>query len=400
MLVELRVQNLGVIEEVRIELGPGMIALTGETGAGKTLVVEALELLVGGRADSTLVRPGADEALVEGRFTDDEREVILARALAKHGRSRAWVDGRMAPVSSLADAGRTLVDLAGQHAHQSLLDPASQRAALDSFAGIDLAPMKAARDRVAELERRLASLGGDERMRVREMDLLRYQVGEIDAARLREAGEESELEAEEERLANAAALREVAASSLVDLVGDSDPSATSDDASIDGLITRVLRNLPIDGPLGSVRERLVSVQSEVSDLTLDLRQVAEEWYDDPERLSEVRTRRQLLRELRRKYGETLEDVIEFGQQAKKRLAQLASAEEHASKLQGEVEQANSALNLQREAVRSLRREAAPLLAENVERRLQRLAMAKARIEVSVGTTGAGDDFTILLGANP
>src|SRR5579864_8231704 len=132
MLIELRVRDLGVIESVALDLGPGMTALTGETGAGKTLLVEALELLVGGRADPSLVRPGAAEALVEGRFTvDDEDEVILARAVPAQGRSRAWIDGRMAPVSALAEAGARLVELHGQHSQQSLLDGAAQRRALD-----------------------------------------------------------------------------------------------------------------------------------------------------------------------------------------------------------------------------------------------------------------------------
>src|ERR1039458_6739381 len=141
MLVELRVQDLGVIEEVTLDLETGMTALTGGTGAGKTLLVEALELLVGGRADPVLVRPGADQALVEGRFIVDDEEVILARAVAVKGRSRALIDGRMAPVSALAEAGARLVDLHGQHAHQSLLDPAMQRRSLDVFCGIGLAPL-------------------------------------------------------------------------------------------------------------------------------------------------------------------------------------------------------------------------------------------------------------------
>lgn len=151
MLVELRVRDLGVIEDTSLALGPGMTALTGETGAGKTLVVEALELLVGGRADPVLVRSGATEARVEGRFftsspgageTDaGETETILARSVPASGRSRAWLDGAMATASALSEAGAHLVDLHGQHSHQSLLDPASQRAALDAFAGIDLAPL-------------------------------------------------------------------------------------------------------------------------------------------------------------------------------------------------------------------------------------------------------------------
>ncbi|MDP8938492.1 MAG: AAA family ATPase, partial [Actinomycetota bacterium] len=146
MLTELHVRDLGVIAELTLVLPSGMTALTGETGAGKTLLVEAIELLVGGRADPVLVRPGAQEARVEGRFTtEDGEEVVLARAVPREGRSRAYVDGRLATAAELADAGRALVDLHGQHSHQSLLSTAAQRGALDRFGSVDLAPLEAAR---------------------------------------------------------------------------------------------------------------------------------------------------------------------------------------------------------------------------------------------------------------
>src|SRR2546421_6542083 len=175
MLVELVVRDLGVIADLSLVLHPGMTALTGETGAGKTLVVEAIELLVGGRADSVLVRPGAGEATIEGRFVDDESEVVLARTVPASGRSRAHLDGRMVPVAGLAEAGAALVDLHGQHAHQSLLTASTQRAALDQFGVIDHASVLAARSQLAAVDQGLASLGGDERSRARELDLLRFQ---------------------------------------------------------------------------------------------------------------------------------------------------------------------------------------------------------------------------------
>ena len=138
MLVELVVQDLGVIADIRLLLGPGLTALTGETGAGKTMLVEALELLVGGKADSALVRPGADEATIEGRFVLDDEEIVLARVVPAVGRSRAYVNGRIAPASALSERGTKLVDLHGQHEHQSLLSPSVQRHALDRFGSVDL----------------------------------------------------------------------------------------------------------------------------------------------------------------------------------------------------------------------------------------------------------------------
>src|SRR3954462_1550087 len=160
MLTELAVSNLGVIADVTLVFDGGMTALTGETGAGKTLLVTAIELLVGGRADASVVRPGADEARVDGRFvTPDGREVVLTRVVPADGRSRAYVDGRPAPVSALSELGGELVDLHGQHAHQSLLAPSTQRSALDAFGGADLEPLRTARAEVARLDDALAALG-------------------------------------------------------------------------------------------------------------------------------------------------------------------------------------------------------------------------------------------------
>ena len=178
MLHELRVENLGIIAELNLVLGPGMTVLTGETGAGKTMLVEAIELLVGGRADPTLVRPGASEARVEGRFVLDGGELVMARVIAVEGRSRAYVNARLATVANLSEEGTHLVDLHGQHSHQSLLSVAAQRTALDRFGAVDHVPLRAARARLAEIDGALGALGGDARQRAREIDQLRFQVYE------------------------------------------------------------------------------------------------------------------------------------------------------------------------------------------------------------------------------
>ncbi|MFZ0059587.1 MAG: AAA family ATPase, partial [Acidimicrobiales bacterium] len=208
MLGELRVRELGVIEDVDIVFGPGLTAITGETGAGKTLVVEALELLVGGRADASIVRSGAVETTIEGRFVAGDAEVVLARTIPRTGRSRAAVDGRLAPLAALEEAGRDLVDLYGQHAHQSLLRPTTQRSALDQFAGVDLEPVRGLRREIAACDEELAALGGDERQRRRELDLLRFEADEIAAAAIVSADEDEALATEEETLRAAASLRE------------------------------------------------------------------------------------------------------------------------------------------------------------------------------------------------
>ncbi|HUF83610.1 MAG TPA: AAA family ATPase, partial [Acidimicrobiia bacterium] len=213
MLIELHVENLGVIERATLTLGPGVTALTGETGAGKTMLVEAIELLVGGRADASIVRTGAEEARIDGRIeiqghSGEIDEVVLTRVVPAAGRSRAYVNGRPATVATLADMARDLIDLHGQHAHQSLLGASTQRAALDEFGGVDLAPLRAARARITEIDAELATLGGDERARAREIDLLRFQVGELDAAEIVDAREDARLAVEESTLGDVVAHRE------------------------------------------------------------------------------------------------------------------------------------------------------------------------------------------------
>ena len=391
MLLELAVRDLGVIADLTLLLGPGMTALTGETGAGKTLLVEAIELLVGGRADSGLVRPGADEARIDGRFVRGDEEIVLSRVIPSDGRSRAYVDGRPVPVAALAEHGAALVDLHGQHAHQSLLQAAVQRASLDRFAGIDLAPLRDARGRVAELDAELAALGGDARARAREIDLLRYQVTELDAAGLDDAGEDATLEAEEDLLAQAVAHQEAG--------GAAHESLTGDGGAADAIATAIAA---IDGraPFADIERRLRSVAAEVADASTEVRATAEGIADDPERLAAVRARRNLLRELQRKYGDSLAEVIAYRDETGERLRELESYEERAAAL--EVARAAGAEAAQREAalVGAARREAAPALARAVEAHLGDLAMPNARLEVSVGGDDPGDDVSFLLAANP
>jgi DNA repair protein RecN (Recombination protein N) len=403
MLVELRVKDLGVIESVTLDLESGMTALTGETGAGKTLLVEALELLVGGRADPVLVRPGADQALVEGRFIVDDDEVILARAVATKGRSRAWIDGRMAPVSALAEIGARLVDLHGQHAHQSLLDPVVQRRSLDSFAGIDTGPLLAARAACRSLAAELDSLGGDARARAREIDLLRHQLAEIDGAGLENPDEDADLAIEEERLAEASAHRLAAAEALSALDADDSSASGARGGGAHGAVDQIgaaRRALAGRAPLADVSARLAAVQADAADIATELRQVVETWEDDPARLADVRARRNTLHELARKYGEGVTGVLAYAEEIRARVASLESVEERAAALQAEIASAEARLAAVEADVGAARRRGAPDLARAVERRLRTLAMPRARLEVTVGERDPGEDVAFLLGANP
>jgi DNA repair protein RecN (Recombination protein N) len=391
MLLELSVRDLGVIAELRLTFGAGMTALTGETGAGKTLVVEALELAVGGRADPLLVRPGAEEAWVEARFERDGEEVVLARAVPAAGRSRGYLNGRMAPASALSDEGARLLDLHGQHSHQSLLGAATQRSSLDRFAGIDHAPLRDAKRRLGEVDAALADLGGDERSRARELDLLRFQVRELDAAAVQHPEEDAQLEAEEDVLADAVAHR-LAASTAHD--------ALAADGGGADRVAVALAQLAGRAPLAAIAERVRAIAAELAEAGADLRRAAEEMEEDPERLAAVQTRRALLHDLRRKYGDTLADVMTFAAQARARLADLDGYEARAAELDQERGQALAAVAAAETIIGKARRRAAPKLAVAVQQHLQGLAMGGARFEVSVGPDDPGDDVTFLLGANP
>ncbi|HEX7276660.1 MAG TPA: DNA repair protein RecN, partial [Acidimicrobiales bacterium] len=394
MLVELHVRDLGVIADLTLVLQPGMTALTGETGAGKTLVVEAIELLVGERADPVLVRPGADEARVEGRFVVGEEEVVLARVVPRAGRSRAYVDGHLATVAELAEIGGRLVDLHGQHAHQSLLGGRVQRAALDRFGRIDLAPLAAARTKVTAVDGALAGLGGDARARAREIDLLAFQVGELDAAGLTDPDEDDALEVEEELLAEATAHRQA---------GVAAHAALRDDGGAADAVALAIEAVGGRKPFAEIESRLRSVAAELDEAAADARRTADAIAEDPERLDQVRARRRQLRELCRKYGERLSDVLEYGADARMRLAELHSHDERVTELEEERIVAVAAVEQAAAAVGRARREAAPRLAAAVERHLRELALPRARFEVAVAAQEddpAGTTATFLLGANP
>lgn len=391
MLTELHIEDLGVIERQDIVLGAGLTVLTGETGAGKTMLVEAINLLVGGRADVARLRPGATEARVEGRFIDGDEEYVLCRVVPADGRSRAYVNGRLATVSTLAEIGARLVDLHGQHAHQSLLGAATQRAALDRYAGVDLAPLRAARARLTEIDAHLATLGGDSRSRAREIDLLRFQLDELDAAAVDDPDEESVLEALEETLADAVAHRDAAAQAVAALVDD---GGAADAAST------ALARLGHRAPFTAEATRLRSLLEELHDVASELRSRGEGIDDDPERLAGVRARRQGLRELCRKYGDTLTEVIAYRAEVAERLAELESYEERAAELERERRGALDAERSAAAAIGAQRRAAAPQLADAVATHLAELAMPHARVEVSVGDADPGDDVVFLLAANP
>ncbi len=395
MLTELHIENLGVIERVELSLGGGLTAVTGETGAGKTMLVEAIELLVGGRADTAMVRHGAAEARVDGRFVmADGGERVLTRVVPADGRSRAYVDGRLATVASLAEIAADIVDLHGQHAHQSLLSTATQRAALDRFGDVDLASLRAARARLTEIDAELAALGGDERARAREIDLLRFQVDELDAAAVVDPDEDRALDAEETVLADATAHREAAAAAT---------SALSDDGGARDALSAALGLLDGRSPFSVEASRLRDLLAELDDLIGAVRAGGESIDEAPERLADIRDRRQTLKNLRRKYGDDLASVMGFHAEAEERLRELEQFDQRAAALDELRQQALAAERRAAEVVGRRRRIAGPQLAAAVETELQRLAMEHAAVGVEIGDHDddhPGDRVQFVLAANP
>jgi DNA repair protein RecN (Recombination protein N) len=395
MLTELHIENLGVIERIELTLGPGLTAMTGETGAGKTMLVEAIELLVGGRADASMVRHGAAEARIDGRFvTVDGDERVLTRVIPAEGRSRAYLDGRLATVASLAEVAADIVDLHGQHAHQSLLSTATQRAALDEFGDVDLGPLRSARARLTEIDAELAALGGDERSRAREIDLLRFQVDELDTAAVVDAGEDVALDAEETVLADATAHREAAAAAV---------SALADDGGARDGLASALGALDGRAPFAEQASRIRDLLAELDDVIAEVRAGGESIDEAPQRLTEIRERRQTLKNLCRKYGDDLAAVMAFHAEVADRLRELEQFDQRAAELDELRLAALAAERDAAEAVGRRRREVGPRLAAAVEAELQRLAMPDAAVAVEIGDhpdDHPGDRVQFLLAANP
>jgi DNA repair protein RecN (Recombination protein N) len=401
MLLELTVENLGAIERAEIALGEGSSALTGETGAGKTLVVAALGLLLGGRADRILVRSGAEEARVEGRFvlpgadpavrrlvsegvleegTGTDAEVVIARAVPASGRaSTARINGRLVTASLLSDIGPHLADIAGQHEEGRIGKARWQRETLDSYAGERAqtlaSEVRAAVTESARIERELADLRAGERQRSRELDVLRYEIAEIEAASPR-PGESSDVSSELARIENAEALAEGLTESAAALGGEGGAQELVNDAR-----SRLARLSEVDPALKDLEKRLSSIDIELADIAADVSgRVAA---PDPEGVSAMRERLEILNRLRRKYGDDESQVLGYLEKAREREEQLARAEHDLPALEKGLKEARERARGSALELSDIRTAAAARLADEIERLLAGLAMETARLDVSL-----------------
>ncbi len=412
MLEELRITGLGVIESATLELGPGLTVITGETGAGKTMVVTALGLLLGGRADSGAVRSGSRSARVEGSLRVGELPVVaaavdaaggevegdtvlLARNVSAEGRSRAFVGGASVPVSRLAEVAEPLVAVHGQSDQHRLLQPRAQRDALDAYGGDatagSLAAYRTLYADLRETERELEEVVANARERAREADLLRFGLSEIEAV-APQPGEDGSLAEEEQRLGHADTLRTAAESAREALSSDEgNPDALAAVAAARTLLDGVRE---FDPAAGGLADRVAEVTYLLSDVAADVASYADGLETDPARLAAVSERRAALVALTRKYGETAADVLAWAESSAARLTELDDTDDRITRLRERRDDLRTRLGAAAEQLSQARMTTARRLSEALTGELDLLAMPHAVLEVTVRQSPADDGLEI------
>ncbi|MDP9795900.1 DNA repair protein RecN (Recombination protein N) [Catenuloplanes nepalensis] len=414
MLEELRITGLGVIEDTTLPLTGGMNVITGETGAGKTMVVTGLGLLFGGRADAGRVRADPGRAVVEGRLrlkgaiadavlaritdagaeADDDGAVMLSRTVTIEGRSRAHVGGRSAPVAVLTDVGERVLAVHGQSDQLRLLRPAEQRAALDRFAGPEheklLETFRETFTKWRKTADDLADRRRNARDRNQEADLLKLGLDEITRVDP-QPGEDDELKAEAQRLEHAEGLRTAAALAYQSVAGGAEAGDETPDAtSLLGTARRTLEGqASVDAKLGDLAVRIEEAATLVADVTAELSSYLDALDADPNRLATIYERRALLRGLTRKYADDIDGVIAWAETARTRLGDLDSSDELLEELEKERQRLEGEVAEQAGRLTAARTEAAGRFAEEVSVELAGLAMPHSRVEVAVLPRTAG-----------
>jgi len=404
LLIELTVRNFAVIEETRLALGPGLNVVTGETGAGKSLLVDALELALGGRGDREVVRSGEQAAYVEAVFQTDAGDnrlsgvlqehglpvendgaLVLTRETNREGRSVSRINGRSVPVSVVRAVGAHLVDIHGQGTHLSLLSPAFQLQMLDTYGSLDTLRSAVAESvaRVRRLETDIATLGTDARLAEQRRDLLAFQLDEIDAAEL-QPGEEESLVQDRELLLNAQVIQEACAAAH-----DAIYAGSSNAADLLASARQTLNRVPDPtGDLTRFLNTLESASAQVEEVARDVRAYGESVDREPGRLEHVDNRLELVRRLKRKYGDTIEAVIAFGEQARHDLGAIEHATERRDELQQELKKMYTQAGTQAWELSERRQDAAGGLERDVTDELAGVGLE--RVQFSCGLVRKND----------
>jgi DNA repair protein RecN (Recombination protein N) len=402
MLKLLRINNIAIISELELEFGSGLSLLTGETGAGKSILIDALGLLFGARASAELIRTGEERAVVEAVFESagaarageahglpvDGEELVLRREVHSSGKGKATVNGALVPVSVLRELAPWLAAIHGQHEPQGLLDPETHIAVLDRHAGLadEAEALAGPFRRLREVEAELDALRRDRREAERRREMLDYQAAEIEKAHLA-AGEEEALRQEKQIQASAGRLAELSSDAYRLLYDDEDAVV-----SRLGQIYRKVEELAaIDPRLAPHLEAKAAVRASLDDLALFLRDYREGLQVSPGRLDEIESRLDLVERLKRKYGATVEEVIAFGARCRADLASLGSPEEREAALQREKEDLAGKYLAAARALSRKRRSAARDLEKKMQSELAELAMEKTRFKVQFQPDVAGDE---------
>ncbi|MBC7808541.1 MAG: DNA repair protein RecN [Akkermansiaceae bacterium] len=426
MLTELAVKDFALVESVRLHFGSGLAILTGETGAGKSILLDALGMALGDRVGAEAIRHGADKARVEAVFAVDGGDVrlkdaletagieieddllILAREVSSAGKSSVRINGRAATISTLRAIGESLVDIHGQHEHQSLLATERHVEILDAWCGAEVEKPKAEvatlYQKASDAAKELETLRADARERVRTLDLLSYQCEEIDNAAPR-TEEEEELLNERTRLASAERLFASAGSAVQALRGAEGRGAKSGAVDLLGQAVREIESATsFDETLQPLLETLQSALYAVDDAARDARTYRDSVEFNPQRLEEIETRLDTLKTLKRKYGETLEEVLRYRTEIGERLETLTNAEERIAELVIAETKARGELEKSCAKLTKARQKGAKPFAESILRELKDLAMAATRFSVSIEpkTPGRGgaDAVEFLISPNP
>ena len=404
MLTELHIQNFAIIDRLDLDFGPGLVILTGETGAGKSIIMDALDILMGGRADVTSIRSDADLARVEGSFKlsgserpaaieilqreellDDPNYVTLMREVRREGRSVARINGRIVGLPLLKELGEILVDIHGQTEHLSLLNVRTHLGLLDRYAGIEsnLAAYHKAHQSLLGLRRELHDLRAAQQDAERRTEMLTFQADEIEAARLHHA-EDAQLKQERDRLANAESLATLAQDALTVF----DESSSESPAATD-LVGRAVQSLAklaqIDATQKNLAEQSIMLEETLADLARSLRNYLEAIEYNPKRLEEVEERLDLIHRLERKYGGSIESAIAFAADARKSLETISTASTRIAELETAESAALAKLSEQGLSLSHKRKDAAGKMSQAIEIELDDLHMASARFDVDFQT---------------
>ena len=425
MLVALRIRDLAVIEELEIEFPEGFTVLTGETGAGKSILVDALTLVLGGRASSDYIRTGSEEARVEALFDlsdspaasalikdrdlageDENAELLVRRVISRQGKNRVWINGKLETTSTLFEVGRKLVDIYGQHEYQSLMRQDEHRELLDSFGGLSekLSQYKEAYDKWRTAEAKRAEVELDEVGKREREDLLKYRINEIESANL-SAGEEEELRDERELLRNAETLSG-AATEGVDILYESDDSVVGSLQKLSGRLSDAAGH---DKRLTVMADQVEQASAILESASLDLRSYADGIEADPGRLEWIDDRLDEIKRLKKKYGDSVDEVLSAISAAKEELDNLERSEELQKELEEKAKMAREEAEKKAHDLSKLRKKTGKSLAESIERELSDLGMKKTRFKVRVegppdkgpGLTAEGADaVSFLISPNP